>query len=727
MTLLQHALEYAKQGFHIFPCFYVKKEGGCSCNRIDCKRIGKHPIPKAGVKAASRDPRTINAWWKRTPFANIAVATGHDGLFVVDVDVSGDKPGKESLDRLTDQFGPLPDTLQQITGSGGAHYFFCSTLDIHNSTDRIGKAIDVRGKGGYVILPPSNHSSGNKYKWIDKKTKIIDSPKWITDLTAVDARQDTAIKFKDEDLTKKHKKFTPAETQLVLKHIDSDDREIWFRVGSALLTEYGEKIGYKIWDEWSSDSPKYNAEVGVQQWRSMRAGQITMGTIVSYAQEGGWRGFDQEAADKPEIKQNWIWVASIKRFIYLPTFQEYDAEQFSGLFAPMFKRGKASDHCLRNHEFPRVEGKTYWPLQEKIVMEEGTKKLNCWRPCTIEPVDGNVQPFLDHVTYIFPEVKEQNILLDYLAFQVQHPGIKIHWAILIQGPSGNGKSFFAKAVMRNILGAHNIKFLHCDTLHEPYTGWQKDCQLVVVEEVMARGRLEVMNKLKPIITEPWTMIREMYKPPYEQRNRFNFLMMTNHPDALILDEGDRRYCVLSAEAPPQPHEYYAGLFEWADDNAGPLLHWFQQRDLSAFQPKAHAPTTEGKQVMIEESRPPLDEWIMQQVAGEDWPFGVDLILPSDIASVLGQFGLRGTPKDVGRSFSRLQYMFLGKRSLGSRQGRLWAIRNGKDYENLDSGQVRAAWIAQVNEGIRGESSNAPSDQQLISRRNINVVKQTKPM
>jgi hypothetical protein len=64
-----------------------------------------------------------------------------------------------------------------------------------------------------------------------------------------------------------------------------------------------------------------------------------------------------------------------------------------------------------------------------------------------------------------------------------------------------------------------------------------------VEEMMAKARQEIMNKLKPMITEPWCTIREMYRPAYEQPNRFNFLFFSNHNNALLLDNSDRRYCI----------------------------------------------------------------------------------------------------------------------------------------------------------------------------------------
>ena len=309
---LQAALRYAEQGYYVFPCHNVTPTGRCSCRKSDCRSIGKHPIPKNGAKDATRDPELIRRWWTDNPNANIAVATGHDKLFVLDIDTGDGKPGKENLKNLEQQFGPLPPTLRQITGSGGEHYFFDSDREVRNSTNRVSRAIDVRGIGGYVILPPSNHVSGNKYRWANSRTTIRSAPQWLVDLAVgehIDPRQDKAQGFQKEDLVQK-RKFSAEEVKSILKHIDSDERDVWFKVGAALLTEYGPKRGFELWEEWSSKSAKYDGEIQKQQWRSMRPGEITMGTIVAYARDAGWRGFDKEAVDSPEIIDAWMWVAS---------------------------------------------------------------------------------------------------------------------------------------------------------------------------------------------------------------------------------------------------------------------------------------------------------------------------------------------------------------------------------------------------------------------------------
>ncbi len=148
--LLRAALAYARRGIPVFPC-----EPG-----------GKAPLTYSGFWDATTDARRIKAWWNRWPYANIAVPTGeHSGLLVLDVDPRDSGP--ESLAALELINGSLPRTAKARTGGGGVHVFFRYPAggEVRNSAGRLGPGLDVRGEGGYVVVPPSRTQSA--YEWID--------------------------------------------------------------------------------------------------------------------------------------------------------------------------------------------------------------------------------------------------------------------------------------------------------------------------------------------------------------------------------------------------------------------------------------------------------------------------------------------------------------------------------------------------------------------------------
>jgi putative DNA primase/helicase len=158
---LAAALDYAKRGWHVFPCHSINKTGHCTCkDGPKCEHPGKHPLVAGGFHAATTDPNKIRSWWGKWPWANVAIATGKvSGLVVLDIDPrnGGD------LDKLP---GNLPLTPTVETGGGGLHYYFQYPEDQDIlSIQSLFPGVDVKADGGYVIAPPSRHISSEHYSY----------------------------------------------------------------------------------------------------------------------------------------------------------------------------------------------------------------------------------------------------------------------------------------------------------------------------------------------------------------------------------------------------------------------------------------------------------------------------------------------------------------------------------------------------------------------------------
>jgi len=166
-NLKKAALAYADRGWPVFPVHSPLPSGnGCTCKKgSNCKNIGKHPRTKSGFKDATTDPTQIERWWRRWPDANIGIPTGKvSGLFVLDVDRK--HGGLDSFEKLVALHG-RPKTLYSRTGSGGLHgvFRYPKNQEIRNATGIL-PGLDIRGEGGYILVPPSRHASGGSYTWI---------------------------------------------------------------------------------------------------------------------------------------------------------------------------------------------------------------------------------------------------------------------------------------------------------------------------------------------------------------------------------------------------------------------------------------------------------------------------------------------------------------------------------------------------------------------------------
>ena len=181
--LLAAALSYAARGWAVFPLHTPTTTGTCDCRRA-CGSVGKHPRTRNGLKDASTDPAKIRGWWETWPAANVAIATGR-GLVVLDVDGAHD--GEESLADLVRALGPLPPTVECLTGSG-RHLYFTTGVEIRPSAGVLGRGLDVRGDGGYVVAPPSLHRTGRRYAWEasgdpEEVSLAPLPPRWVERLT----------------------------------------------------------------------------------------------------------------------------------------------------------------------------------------------------------------------------------------------------------------------------------------------------------------------------------------------------------------------------------------------------------------------------------------------------------------------------------------------------------------------------------------------------------------
>lgn len=163
--ILIAALEYAAHGWPVFPCHPKTKrpltaagEGGTG-----------------GLHLATTAEVTIRAWWTKWPLAMIGVPTGAPiGAIVVDIDAGIDSKTGEVFEaaaiiaNLEAKIGTsLPPTWTVETPRGGRHLYFTlpPVVAVGNRAGLI-ERVDMRGTGGYVVVPPSRRDDGAVYRWV---------------------------------------------------------------------------------------------------------------------------------------------------------------------------------------------------------------------------------------------------------------------------------------------------------------------------------------------------------------------------------------------------------------------------------------------------------------------------------------------------------------------------------------------------------------------------------
>jgi Bifunctional DNA primase/polymerase, N-terminal len=178
------AVGYASRGIPVLPLHYPLPHpgdlqpvsgdrppavrAGCSCRDPNCGQPGKHPLGALvphGVKDATCNRARILAWWRCNPQANIGLACGH-AFDVLDVDGPA---GEAAIRELAATHGLASSGPLVRTGGGGWHYYLRPT-GLGNAHPHDLEHVDWRGRGGYVVAPPSRHATGHPYQWIGGRT-----------------------------------------------------------------------------------------------------------------------------------------------------------------------------------------------------------------------------------------------------------------------------------------------------------------------------------------------------------------------------------------------------------------------------------------------------------------------------------------------------------------------------------------------------------------------------
>lgn len=274
-----------------------------------------------------------------------------------------------------------------------------------------------------------------------------------------------------------------------------------------------------------------------------------------------------------------------------------------------------------------VHSGMYAPMFDDIFIYDGIEYFNTYKPNMLSPVPAGTTDIVDrikgHIAHLLVRKDEQDIVINYLAHNVQYPGKKIPWSPILQGVQGDGKSFLAE-MMKHVLGYSNCETMNVESLEEKFTPWAEGNCMVFIEELKLDNyrKYETLNKLKPYITNPMVSVRKMRTDSYECINTTNYFALTNFKDALPIDDNDRRYCVMFSQWQSKEKltkwmaenpDYYPSLYEAMRTHPGEILHWLMNHKIpESFTKMSRAPDTSAKTMMVDMAK--SDDYLLVEDA-----------------------------------------------------------------------------------------------------------------
>ena len=389
----------------------------------------------------------------------------------------------------------------------------------------------------------------------------------------------------------------------------------WIKVGMALCHEFkGADLGLQLWDRWSQSDPRYQGLDDLsKRWPGFREGSDNHVTVRSLLAMAKWHDTGPKL---PNWAAGWAYNESLMEFHQITTGHSIKRGAFEAKFnreEECRARGCSASQLVLN-SMPTVANTMFWPCDDEIITHRSLDYVNVYRKHDVVPAvaaspaaEAAVRRIVDHAYFLTSEPAEAELLLDFLAYVYQNPDKRVRWAILLFGIQGNGKSFWVE-LMKGLLG-HNTGEVAGTTVSQRFTGWAANKLFICIEEIRvpSESKYAVMDKLKPFISNSEVNIEQKGQDDRVVPNFASYMLLTNHDDALPLDDDDRRYCVIETQQRtkadiPEQH-YFDALFGVLDHHIEAVAHYFASRPIDPkFNPDGRAPETSGKQRMMQESK-----------------------------------------------------------------------------------------------------------------------------
>lgn len=276
---------------------------------------------------------------------------------------------------------------------------------------------------------------------------------------------------------------------------------------------------------------------------------------------------------------------------------------------------------------PKVDHTRFVPSEEYgaiIVDDLGRDGINVYRPANINHFPGDITPFLNHVAAMLPNPVDQRILLDFLAHNVKYPGHKIPWAPVIQSTEGAGKGVLKK-MMRYAMGKSYVYYPKASELAKSgatFNKWLRHRLFILVDEVKVDEQRELIEILKPLISEEETEIQAKGVDQDLEDNFSNWVFFTNWKNAIPISTNSRRFAIMySALQTVQDlidrgmnQAYFDWLYQWLDNGGAAMVtHYLMNYPIERGAIPMRAPETSSTNAAVDQSRGPVERMILEAI------------------------------------------------------------------------------------------------------------------
>ena len=238
------------------------------------------------------------------------------------------------------------------------------------------------------------------------------------------------------------------------------------------------------------------------------------------------------------------------------------------------------------------------------------EKLEDYQP--EEKDDEIIETYLNHLSLLTNHDKKSiDYLNKYIAHLIQKPEQKPRVAVMLKSKEGFGKDTLITMIENLINKRHIFTTAEIEDVFGTYNIGLRDKLVLVLNEVEGKHGFSNKEKLKNIITENSTIIREKFVSQYDQINYLRLFILSNNINPVEISQTDRRYVVFKAHHKKPLKSYFDKLHNMIDDDESmnKLFQYLSNVDISDFKPDNDRPKTDAYLSMKEHNINPIYKFL----------------------------------------------------------------------------------------------------------------------
>jgi len=398
-------------------------------------------------------------------------------------------------------------------------------------------------------------------------------------------------------------------------------------------------------------------------------------------------------------------------------------------------------------------------IEDPIVTDEdGLKQLNIYRPGLVEPMPADtplrkkeLQMFLDLVSklteneeYGFTskgkKIKLYDYVLDHLTMYFRYPGTKVRSAILMHSELNQVGKGIMFLTIRAALGTKNADIITPENAARREKAFLQN-QVVLIDEILIDGdfkkKISILNIFKTLMTSEIHDCRPLFKESRPVFSTCNFMLFTNHKEAISISETDERYTVIDVNKSRDQmggsdffHTYWEQLKPSGTGTLKNVVkHYLMNREVSEnFEAAGVGLKTEFLKTMSEHGGHPLYSTVKILYKEGSEPFNNSIISISDAWDYLRkEEKLKGSLNEFSDCLSKIGCRRIGesKHRQSGKSPILYMTKNFEFFDGMSNSEIASKYWLPLNFQLFGVASSQYSASELkykMGPPEINIVK-----